>query len=291
MSAAFAKSLSKGASKEFLEKITKQAAEGAAKATAEKAAKEAAQKAAKEAIEKAAKETAEKVTKEGAEKATKEGAEKVTKEAGKQTAASVAKKAAIAAAVIGVGGYLAGTALAEYNRKNGRKFKIKSIKDSSSPLDTSYKAIIIFDEPEKITTTDQVSFTETDSIPSLDNTGQRTITKIISSTQIEVSCDEKITTAGTKGSMTLYTTYESQLAQQVKGAGETVGGAAGALGAGVGAAAGGVAGGAGAAAGGLFGGIFKGLGLSGNNLIIAIIICFVCSICSSIAAGVAMQLT
>ena len=169
----------------------------------------------------------EKSLKDTTKTTTKEGAEKATQQAGKQSTAAVAQKVAIAGATLGVGAYVAYSALSDYLWKNGQRFQIVSIVDSTPFLGKEYRATITLDHGEKIATTDKVDITESDCQPQL--IGEQTIVRIISDTEIEISCTSKITTPATMGSLTLLTTYESQLSQTISNGASSVGKAAGSL--------------------------------------------------------------
>ena len=201
-------------------KTGKEALGEAAEAASKKAAKEAAEKAAKEAAEKSAKEAAQKATKEAAEKTAKESAEKSMKSSlkkglggldGKKLVGKVDPKKALGLAgalgALGLGGF----AFAEQKRKDGKKFSITSIVDSSAS--SSYKAKIKVSESEKFSKNDTVTLSETDSTPPLD--GEFKIVKVISKTEIEISTDKKITASGTKGNMVLNTTFGNQLGSNI----------------------------------------------------------------------------
>jgi hypothetical protein len=261
-----AKEAAEKAAKESVERVTREAAEKAAKESAEKAAKESAEKAAKEAAEKAAKETTEKAAKEAAEKA------------GKQTAQEVAGKAAAAAAVVGVGGYLAGTALTEYNRKNSTEYGIISIEDATSTLSSLFGGIplarITFQPAEKLSTNDRLEFKDTNCEPPLQPGYQYTIVDIPGGSGKQVNevvvrlpgTDKRITKEGSEsGKMMIKTTYESQLSQTVSGTTQAVTGTV------VGSVGGAITG----TVSGAFGGVAQAFGINTSSLLLILVAIFI----------------
>jgi hypothetical protein len=164
-----------------------------------------------------------KVMEENAEKASKE----VTSDSVKRTAGTYIKDAASkagsllksaaqkigfkGAAILGVGGYFAISALKDYYDKEGKQFKIKNIKNKTG---SETDIMITFEPGEKISKYDKVEISQTNSVPII-SPGLYEIKEIISSTSIVIKHSEKITTEGTQGDMILRTTLENQLLNKV----------------------------------------------------------------------------
>ena len=204
----------------------REAALAASRESAQAGAREAAQAGARESAQAGARESAQAGARESAQVAAREGAQFAAREtvqqAGKQTTSSVYKKAAIAAGLAGIG-YLAWDAYDDYNRKNGKKFKIISIKKSGNNL-----VIIELSEGEEISINDKVSITNTNCDPKLE--GEYFINKVISQKTLEIQTSFNLQTEGNQGDLTLLTTFESQLAQNLLDVVETPAGILGDIG-------------------------------------------------------------
>jgi len=186
---------------------------------------EAAQKAAKEAEEL-----------RNAEKATPENIKKVEDDAKadaniKETKESVLtkKNATMAAGIAGVSIY-AGIAADNFFKKNGKKYNIISIEDAST--DSINKTKITIQSGDRFSEYDKVIIQDTNCVPIIDpSNNEFNIEKIITRDEFIIITPSKITTKGTKGTVTLDTKYSNQLADLVKNgledAGSSVGGGLG----------------------------------------------------------------
>jgi hypothetical protein len=96
--------------------------------------------------------------------------------------------------------------LLEYLNKDGRKFNIISIKNSEN----RNNVIVELESGEDFYEKDTVSFSETDCLPPFISEKKYTISKIISKTKLEVLKGDILGTNGTKGQMTLHTSYQNQ---------------------------------------------------------------------------------
>ena len=133
--------------------------------------------------------------------------------AGKQTREEILtkKNALMAAGTIG-GIAISAIAADKYFEKNGKKYNIISIDDKSSGSDI--KTQITIQGGDKFTTNDRVKLENTNCIPPIE--GEFNIDKIISKDTFIIKTQNKVTTKGTSGTLTFYTTFESQFAQTVK---------------------------------------------------------------------------
>ena len=157
------------------------------------------------------------------------------KQAGKQTRDQVLtkKNALLGAAAIG-GVAVAAIAADNYFEKNGKKYNIISIDDASSGSDI--KTRITIQAGDKFTTNDSVKLENTNCVPAI--VGEFNIEKIISKDTFIIKTQNKVTTKGTSGTLTFYTTFESQFAQALRDGVEgvttgVVGGVGGGLAAGI----------------------------------------------------------
>lgn len=224
-----------------LKKITgtaaKDSAESAAQASAQVAAKTAAKNAAKQAAEQAAK--------------------AAVKDAGKETVTSVAQKSAKYVAVGAVTAAGAAYLATKTNQLNGSKYNITNIQTVAAGTQISYSPGQTFNPSG-----DTVTVANTNCTPPID--GSYSILSAPNLTTVVITAP--ITATGNTGSLTLNTTFESQLDESVSGAAKSVGGVTG------------------SATGGLLSGITGSLGLSGSSLqsgvawAVALSCCCVCVI-------------
>jgi hypothetical protein len=147
------------------------------------------------------------------------------KEAGKQTPTQIlTKKNLVTATGLALSITAAAVATDTYFKLNNKKYNVISIDDKSTS--SNILTQITIQAGDKFTTNDKVKLENTNCIPSIQ--GEFNIEKVISQDVFIIKTPYKVTTKGTNGTLTLYTTFESQLAQALKdttGAiGSTVGG-------------------------------------------------------------------
>lgn len=226
--------------KEAAENAAKLAAKDAGKEAAEAAVKQAVKDSGKEAIELAAKDAAKGAAVNTAQTAAKTAAKDSVTVAGKETAQSIAAKSAkyVAAGVVVAGGaaYIA----TQTSKLNGSKYTIQSI----APASSSGGLLITYSPGQKFNSSgDTLTLSATNCVPPIDGTTAITSTPSLTSVVVPGT----VTSKGTQGQITLNTTFESQMDNDLSGAGKAAGGA-------VGGAASGVV-------GGVVGGVASGLGL------------------------------
>jgi len=168
------------------------------------------------------------------EKASPEDLKKVTNQAEadakngiKETKESVLtkKNATMAAGAAGVAIY-AGVAADNFFKKNGKKYNIISIEDAST--DSINKTKITIQSGDRFSEYDKVIIQDTNCVPIIDpSNNEFNIEKIITRDEFIIITPSKITTKGTKGTVTLETKYSSQLADLVKNGLEDAGSSVG----------------------------------------------------------------
>lgn len=250
--------------------IRKSAAQTAAKDAAAASAKAAAKQSLKSATEAASKEAARTASASVARAASESAAKGALQDAGKETASTLSSKAVkyAAAGVLAAGA--GAVVITQYNKANGSKYQIQSIKQTSSGLIT-----ITYSPGQKINAKgDTLTLASTDCTPSLD--GTVSVSSVPSLTSVIVP--GTISGVGTKGTITLNTTFESQMNNDLSSASSSVGSAAGTV--------------VGSTTSGLVGGLASSLGLSslGSSSTSILVICIVLLVCSSVAAAAFMFL-
>ncbi len=115
------------------------------------------------------------------------------------------------AAALGVAG-LATTALVMYELKNAKKFNIIAIEDVSKG--STIKTMFTIETEHKFSNKGTCRIDGTDSVPII-TPGNYKIDSVKEDNKIIIITKEKVTTPGTKGTFTYYTTFENELAGAV----------------------------------------------------------------------------
>jgi hypothetical protein len=135
------------------------------------------------------------------------------KKAGKQTNKEILTKKNALIGAVTIGGVAVSVIAAdEYFEKNGKKYNIISIDNASSGSDI--KTRITIQTGDDFTINDRVKLENTNCVPPI--VGEFNIDKIISKDTFIIKTQDKVTTKGTRGTLTFYTTFESQFAQTLR---------------------------------------------------------------------------
>jgi hypothetical protein len=158
---------------------------------------------------------------EAGEAATKEANAAAKADKGKvETEASLLTKKNAAMGIGTVGGVAVGTiAYDNYKKKNNKQYNIISIDDVS--IDSNIKTQITIKSDEKFSIYDTVKIENTNCVPQI--LGNFEIKEVNTKGKFIITTPFKITTKGTAGTLTFYTTFASQLAGVLNGAAEKTG--------------------------------------------------------------------
>ena len=140
-------------------------------------------------------------------------ADAAANQAGKQSPSEILTKKNALAGVATIGG-IAASAIASdnYFKKNGKIYNIISIDDKS--IDSTIKTQITIQSEDKLAKKDKIDIQNTNCIPVL--VGNFIIEEVISKDKIIIITPNKITTKGTAGTFTYYTTFQRQFAEVLK---------------------------------------------------------------------------